>query len=159
MHVGPVCVGSWDVDWIRILSPCQPCSLEMTNYSCFQFSRSRSRETFESCKNARTLTDQPAVGAPAAITIRLTPTWAVLNYEIPNDEHMTNFEARMTMACAAVATMRLSGSRQPSRSWSARKEDRHRDTAFSLGFRPSPARSQPPGMSLAWFSPGGTRSM
>ncbi len=30
--------------------------------------------------NAQTLTDQPAVGAPATTTIRLMPNWEVLKY-------------------------------------------------------------------------------
>ena len=62
-----------------------------------QFSCSGSRDTFGTYANARTLTGQPAVGAPAMTTIiRLTPngellndtserTWADLVYQPPPD--------------------------------------------------------------------------
>ncbi len=52
----------------------------MSNDSSYQFSRSRSRETLGTCTNAQTLTDQPAVGAPATITTRRTPNWEVLKH-------------------------------------------------------------------------------
>ena len=58
----------------------------MTNDSSSQFPSSRSRETLGTYANAQTLTDQPAVGAPATTTIRLTPNWEVLNDEIPKDQ-------------------------------------------------------------------------